>query len=100
MGIHLLSPDNANTQLGLRSILLTLAVVTPLMALFAWFNMALRMGLSINPQVFMGPIIFGFIMSLAIAAINTFNFLKIHAIEELKSKELNDTQIEVILTLY
>jgi response regulator RpfG family c-di-GMP phosphodiesterase len=99
MGIRLNSPDNATTQFGLRSFFLTLAVVTPLMALFAWFNMVLRMGLPISPQVFMGPIILGFIMSLVIAAINTFNFLKIHAIEELKLQELNDTQIEVILTL-
>ena len=99
MAIRLFSLDQASTQFGLRSFIFTLTVVTPLMALFAWFNMVLRMGLPMTPQVFIGPIVLGFIMSIAIAAINTFNFLKIHAIEELKLQELNDTQIEVILTL-
>ena len=91
--------DPVISQFGLRSFIHTLAVITPLMALFAWFNMVLRMGLPMSPNVFIGPIILGFIMSIAIAAINTFNFLKIHAIEASRLKELNETQIEVILTL-
>lgn len=99
MRIRLPSLDHPTSQFGLRSFILTLAIITPLMALFAWFNMVLRMGLPMSPHVFIGPITLGFIMSIAIAAINTFNFLKIHAIEESKLKELNETQIEVILTL-
>lgn len=99
MKFRLPALDHTTSQFGLRSFLFTLAIITPLMALFAWFNMVLRMGLPMSPHVFIGPITLGFIMSFVIAALNTFNFLKIHAIEELKLKELNETQIEVILTL-
>jgi len=99
MKIRLPSLDHTTSQFGLRSFFLTLAIITPLMALFAWFNMVLRMGLPMSPHIFIGPITLGFIVSIFIAALNTFNFLKVHAIEESKLKELNETQIEVIMTL-
>lgn len=99
MNSNLLTSDSTTAKFGLRSFLLTLAITMPLMILFAWFNMVLRLGLPLTPQVFLGPILLGLIMSLAVSALNTLNFLKIHAIEESKIRELNETQIEVILTL-
>ncbi len=91
---RLISLDSATSEFCIRSFFLT-----PLMALFAWFNMVIRIGLPLSPQVFAGPIILGILMSVAISAINTLNFRRIHNIEEAKLRELNETQIEVILTL-
>ena len=86
-------------QFGARSFLLTWAITTPLMVLFAWFNMVMRLGLPASPEVFAGPLMVALVMAVAIAAINTLSFLKIHAAEEAKLRELNETQIEVIETL-
>jgi len=91
--------DDAVLQFGWRSFVITLLIVTPLMLLFAWFNMVLRLGLPSGPQVFMGPALVAILMSVAIAGLNTLHFIKRHAIEQAKLQELNETQIEVILTL-
>ena len=91
--------DSTVSRFGARSFLLTWVVITPLMALFAWLNMVHRMGLPASPEVFAGPIMLGLLMSVAIAVINTVNFVKIHAIEAAKLRELNETQVEVIQTL-
>lgn len=93
------SIDNPVYQFGARSLVLTWVIVTPLMVLFAWVNMVQRLGLPPSAEVFAGPIMLALLMSVAIAAINTVNFVRIHAIEEAKLRELNETQVEVIQTL-
>ncbi len=99
MNLHLPARDDAVFQFGVRSFAMTSAIVTPLMALFAWFNMVLRLGLPPSLQVFAGPILVALLMSVVIAGLNTLHFVKLHAIEQAKLRELNETQIEVILTL-
>ncbi len=99
MPLHLPARDNAVFQFGVRSLAITLGIVTPLLVIFAWFNMVLRLGLPPSLQVFAGPVLVAFLVSLVIAGLNTLNFVRLHAIEQAKLRELNETQIEVILTL-
>ncbi len=99
MPLHLPARDTAVFQFGVRSLAITLGIVTPLLVIFAWFNMVLRLGLPPSWQVFVGPILVAFLVSLVIAGLNTLNFVRLHAIEQAKLLELNETQIEVILTL-
>jgi len=99
MTLRMPSIDNPVYQFGARSLVLTWVIVTPLMVLFAWVNMVQRLGLPPSAEVFAGPIMLALLMSVVIAAINTVNFVRIHAIEEAKLRELNETQVEVIQTL-
>jgi response regulator RpfG family c-di-GMP phosphodiesterase len=99
MPLHPPARDNAAVQFGIRSLAITVIIVTPLLVIFAWFNMVLRLGLPPSWQVFAGPVLMAFLVSLVIAGLNTLNFVRLHAIEQAKLRELNETQIEVILTL-
>ncbi|MDP3699344.1 MAG: HD domain-containing protein [Hylemonella sp.] len=99
MPLLLPARDNAAVQFGVRSLAITVTIVTPLLVIFAWFNMVLRLGLPPSLQVFAGPVLMAFLVSLVIAGLNTLNFVRLHATEQAKLRELNETQIEVILTL-
>lgn len=84
---------------GIRSFAITCLIITPLMALFGWFNMVIRLKLPVSCEVFAGPIVLGLLTSLTVSIMNTFHFIKACAAEKAKIKELNETQLEVILTL-
>ncbi|MDO8948844.1 MAG: HD domain-containing protein [Desulfocapsaceae bacterium] len=94
-------PASTSTEFrfGIRSFIVTCLFITPLMALFGWFNMVVRLNLPFSPEVLAGPIVVGLLMSIAVAVINTVHFIKTSADEQTQIKELNETQIEVILTL-
>lgn len=99
MRSHILFSINTEANFGIRSFINTCLIITPLMALFGWFNMVIRLKLPISSEVFVGPIVLGLLMSLTVSIMNTFNFMKTCAAEQAKIKELNETQLEVILTL-
>ena len=91
--------DDAALQFGIRAFVFTLAIVAPLMVLFAWFNMVHRLGLPLRADVFVGPVLVAVLTSAAVAGLNTLHFIRVHGIEQAKLRELNETQIEVIVTL-
>lgn len=91
--------DDAALQFGLRAFGVTVVILAPLLALFAWFNMVHRLGLPARLDVFIGPLLVAVLMSAAVAGLNTLHFVRVHSIEQAKLRELNETQIEVIVTL-
>lgn len=99
MRINIPSPTSTEFRFGIRSFIITCLIITPIMALFGWFNMVVRLKLPLSHEVFTGPVVLGLLMSLTVSVINTFNFLKTCAVEQAQIKELNETQIEVIFTL-
>ena len=99
MKMHIPSPNSTEFQFGVRSFFLNWLIITPFMVLFGWFNMVVRLGLPISHEVFLGPLVLGFLVSILIAVLNTKGFIKKNEIERAKIQELNETQVEVILTL-
>ena len=74
-------------------------IVLPIMGLFGWYNMVVRLGMPFSPEVLAGPMMAGVFISLFVSIINTVNYVRIAATEHKKINELNETQIEVIYTL-
>lgn len=97
--MHIPALTSTEFRFGIRSFIITCLFITPLMVLFGWFNMVVRLNLPLSPEVLAGPTVVGLLMSIVVAVINTVHFIKTSADEQAKIKELNETQIEVILTL-
>lgn len=82
-----------------KTLAITAAIIIPVFGLIAYLNMVVRMGMPMEAHVFMFPILMAVIVSIVLSTLNLVNYIKLKQSEKEKLQELEDTQLEVIMTL-
>ena len=92
-----LSKDEVKTLS--KTLAITAGIIVPVFALMGYLNMVVRMGMPMEAHVFAVPVLLAVIVSIILSALNLVYYIKLKQSEKEKLKELEDTQLEVIMTL-
>ena len=82
-----------------KTLVISACIITPLYILMAYLNMVVRMGMPLGINVFIIPALMAIIISIVLSSLITINYIKLKQSEKEKLQELEDTQLEVIMTL-
>ena len=82
-----------------KTLAITAGVIVPVFGVMAYLNMVVRMGMPFEAHVFAIPVLLAVIVSIVLSTFNLVYYLKLKQSEKEKLQELEDTQLEVIMTL-